>query len=218
MADLPVLILASASPRRRELLSTLAVPFQVQVAGIDERLPSGVSLTDAVLLLAAKKASAVGDRRPGGLVLAADTLVSVDGALLGKPPGPDDARVMLRRLRGRDHTVATGVCLSRKAKHWQRLVVTNVTARNYTDAEIEASIAAGTPFDKAGAYGIQDPFLRPVFRTEGCWCNVMGLPLWSVVSLLREACSVIRPERPDRTRRVCATCPLALNKTDLDLD
>lgn len=205
------LILASSSPRRQELLRALGVAFQVIPPEIDEPLPAGASVQEAVVALAEAKAASVATLRAGTLVLAADTLVALEGEPLGKPRDSEEARAMLRRLRGRSHRVHTGLCLHSTDSNERRrsmLVSTEVRMRPYTDQEIEATIEAGTPFDKAGAYAIQDPAFAPVDHIEGCYCNVMGLPLWTVRAMLLAASADLRPRRPDGTRPMCGNCPL----------
>ena len=153
---MPRLVLASASPRRRELLASLGVEFEVAPSAADETLPEGPPTTAAVLL-ALRKASAVAARRREGVVLGADTLVVVDDEVLGKPAGPDDARRMLRRLRGREHRVVTGIAVVDAATGRQatEAVVSRVRMADYPDEAIEAYVASGEPLDKAGAYAIQ---------------------------------------------------------------
>jgi nucleoside triphosphate pyrophosphatase len=183
------LILASASPRRQELLAHLGLEFEVVVSGFVE--PSVMTGRPAAVArrLAAAKALDVAAGHRDAAVLAADTVVSLRGNLLGKPAGACEARAMLRELRERVHRVTTGLALITPARARPRVAhtVSKVRMRPYTDAEIEAAIEAGVPFDKAGGYGIQDPVLHPVEQCEGCYCNVMGLPLWTVVELLDEA-------------------------------
>lgn len=182
----PRLILASASPRRRELLARLGVPFEVVEPGIDEGEPSGRPERVA-RRLATAKARAVADVWPKAIVLAADTVVAHHGALLGKPCDDAEARAMLERLRGRRHRVVTAVAVIAPARRRPLVghAVTAVTMRGYGDDEIAASIARGDPFDKAGGYAIQDERLRPVESYQGCYCNVVGLPLWTAAGLPR---------------------------------
>ena len=205
------LTLASASPRRRELLAALGLPFDVTPADVDETIAPGEDATGAVVRLARAKAEAVAWRDWDGLVLGADTVVVLDGRILGKPAGAAEATAMLLALRDREHAVVTGValCDSRSGAVATAVPATTVCMRHYTNAEIAASVAAGTPFDKAGAYAIQDDVLAPVARIDGCYCTVVGLPLWSVSRLLRELCPDLRPRAPSESRQVCASCPLA---------
>ena len=200
------LVLASASPRRRELLAAVGLAFRVVPADLDEAaIGRDLPPEAAALTVAAAKAVAVADR--GAVVLAADTIVVLDGRMLGKPGSADEAGDMLRELRGRTHEVVTGVAVQGDGEHlavrWSA-----VRMRAYGVDEIDAYVAAGGGLDKAGAYGIQDEPFRPVAAIEGCWCNVMGLPLWTAVRLLDLAgCDV--PGRPDHAFARCASCPLA---------
>ena len=183
-----MLILASASPRRRELLARLGIPFDVRPVSVIEEVDSDNPAIVASRL-ARMKAEAARLAEPEEPLLAADTVVVHRGTILGKPHDAGEAREMLRRLRGESHRVMTAVAIIPRGGRAALLrhPETEVTMRRYTDAEIEASIARGEPFDKAGAYAIQDVLLRPVRRYEGCYCNVVGLPLWTTVELLRRA-------------------------------
>lgn len=179
------LILASASPRRRAFLEALRVPFVVHVAGVDEESADGEPPGALVARLSRAKAMAVARRRPQAAVIGADTIVALDGALLGKPTDPADAAAMLRRLCGRAHQVYSGVTLVAGDGSPQTTVVgTTAWARDYAEGEIEAYVASGAPLDKAGAYGIQDEPFRPVSRLRGCYASVMGLPLCALAALL----------------------------------
>ncbi len=173
------LILASGSPRRRQLLSLLGIPFVVKAAGVDERQLDGEPPTELVLRVSQAKAHAVRGVRPDELVVAADTIVVLDGEVLGKPDDPGDATRMLRCLRGRPHLVYSGVSVWHPATH--RIVCelgeSLVWMRDYSDEEIAAYVDGGDPFDKAGAYAIQHPEFDPVTRVAGCWLSVMGFPL-----------------------------------------
>ena len=173
------LILASGSPRRRQLLSLLGLSFIIKAAGVDERPLDGEPPTELVLRVSQAKARAVRNGRPDELVIAADTIVVLDNTVLGKPADRDDATPMLRRLRGRPHLVYTGVSVWHPAS--QRMICelgeSTVWMRDYTDEEIANYVASGDPLDKAGAYAIQHPGFDPVSRVEGCRLNVMGLPL-----------------------------------------
>ncbi len=203
------LVLASASPRRRELLPALGVPFTVQSAGVDETPPSGAAPDRAAAAIVARKAeAALAAAPPGALILAADTVVAFAGRPLGKPRDAAEARAMLAALAGRAHSVFTAVTLAGAGPCLSETAGTRVVMRRYTAAEIDASIAAGTPFDKAGAYAIQDSLLHPVQRCDGCYCNVMGLPLWTVRRLLQTLAPWLRPTPPDAALARCAACPL----------
>ena len=136
----------------------------------------------AAVNVAVAKSHAIGPPAPDEVVVAADTLVVTDGEILGKPADADDARKMLARLRGRDHHVLTGVVLTGEKREWAGVVDTRVEMRSYEDEEIEAYIARGEPFDKAGGYAIQDEEFRPVARIEGCYLNVVGLPLCTLAA------------------------------------
>jgi septum formation protein len=173
------LILASSSPRRRQLLSLLGIPFVVKAADVDESRLYGEPPTELVLRVSLMKALAVRDVRPDELVVAADTIVVVDGDILGKPSDPDDARQMLERLRGRSHMVYSGVTVWHPASRRMvsRLGESVVWMRAYTDEEIASYVESRDPMDKAGAYAIQHAHFDPVSELEGCWLNVVGLPL-----------------------------------------
>jgi MAF protein len=173
------LILASGSPRRRQLLSLLGIPFVIKAAGVDESQLEGEAPTELVLRVSQAKALAVNGVRPDELVVAADTVVVLDGEVLGKPADPDDAVGMLRRLRARPHWVYSGIAVwhpvSRRMVH--ELGGSLVWMRDYADDELAAYVESGDPLDKAGAYAIQHPEFDPVSRVEGCWLSVVGLPL-----------------------------------------
>ena len=183
------LILASASPRRRDLLSLLRVPFEVRPVDITEQAGDGARAELVARRLAREKAEAARLRDQQAPILAADTVVVYAGEILGKPRDADEARDMLQRLRGRWHEVITAVSLlpGGRTAGLIRHSVTSVLVRYLSDDEIGASIDRGGPFDKAGAYAIQDPLLAPVESYEGCYCNVVGLPLWPVIEMLRKA-------------------------------
>ncbi|MEZ4522574.1 MAG: nucleoside triphosphate pyrophosphatase [Thermomicrobiales bacterium] len=207
---MPEIILASGSPRRRAFLDLLGLDHAVEPAGIDEPTPSVVESPEAFArALARAKASVVASRNPGKPVLAADTVVSMDNQLLGKPSGPQDAVTMLQQLRGRTHDVTTGIAVvDREGRLRVGAATTKVTMRPYGDDEIAASIQAGTPFDKAGGYAIQDDSFLSVAHFDGCYCNVVGLPLALAIDLLEEI-GVDPPVRePFRLLPYCLSCPL----------
>jgi nucleoside triphosphate pyrophosphatase len=187
------LILASASPRRRELLARLGVPFEVRPSAVEERLTPGLPAAALAMALARTKARAVGDRlravgEAPALVLGADTLVVLDEQPLGKPVSRDEARAMLRALRGRHHEVVTAVVLRLEVSEGHEMtaaVTSRVFMRPYADHEIDAYVATGEPDDKAGAYAVQGDGARLVARVEGCYTNVVGLPLGTTARLLR---------------------------------
>jgi len=180
-----VLILASASPRRRELLRTLCPDFRVVPSDLEERLAAGPPRA-AAISLALDKARAVAARIGEGVVLGADTIVVIDGQALGKPAGPDEARAMLRRLRGREHEVITGIAVvdARTGRSEATAVVSRVRMTEYGEAEIEAYLATEEPLDKAGAYAIQGRGGALVAGLEGSFSNVVGLPLEETARVL----------------------------------
>lgn len=176
------LILASSSPRRRELLTQLGLRFEIIQPDIDESRGADEEPVAYAERLSREKAEAVArqlDARPA-LIIAADTIVMDGGELLGKPADAADARRMLRQLRRRQHLVVTAFTLYQagaESRVTTRHARTVVTMREFSDAEIETYIASGDPLDKAGAYGIQNEEFRPVARIEGSYSNVVGLPL-----------------------------------------
>ncbi len=171
------LILASASPRRRELLARFGVPFSVDPADVPEALPPGADAAETVRALSEAKARAAAARHPDDVVIGADTVVELDGAILGKPGDEEEAFSMLRALSGREHRVWTGVTLVRGGTCVSEVERTRVFFRPLTDAEIRAYIATGEPADKAGAYGYQGLAGLFVERIDGDFFNVVGLPL-----------------------------------------
>ena len=183
--------LASASPRRREVLDKMQIPHTVCPVEADETVEKGLSPKAAGELLATRKAiaarealTAAGRYGEDSLLLAADTLVYLDGIPLGKPRNAADAAEMLRALRGREHTVCTGVCLLHGKRSVSTAEVTAVRMRAYSDAEIEAYIATGEPLDKAGAYGIQGIGAVLVDSIDGDFWSVMGLSPKTVARLM----------------------------------
>lgn len=183
-------VLASASPRRKYLLGQLGIEFQVRVPGVDETSPDGLSPQDIVLRLALAKAGPVAEAIPGALTLAADTIVVLDGQILGKPRDEQEARQMLRSLSGRTHTVFTGIALmhSESDRAVTASVATDVTFSELADDEIASYVATGSPMDKAGAYGIQDDHgALFISRIDGDYYNVVGLPLHRFYRIVRTA-------------------------------
>ena len=174
------LILASASPRRAEILRAAGIPFTVLSSAVDETPLPGETATDMARRLAAAKAELVAARAVGpAIVIAADTVVALDGAVMGKPRTSDDARHMLEKLSGRTHSVITGVALVR-LPDVERREFTEITQVHFTalsDEEIVRYLSSGEPFDKAGAYAIQGVAGRFIPRIDGCYFNVVGLPL-----------------------------------------
>lgn len=183
------LILASASPRRRELLGAVGVPFRVVPSRIDEeRIPGEVPRRFA-LRAARDKGAEVAARHPGAYVLSADTVVVAGGALLGKPRDRRDGRRMLSLLSGREHVVHTAVCLLRARDGYrdEALVTTRVLFRNLTGAEIAGYLRTGESDDKAGAYAAQGAGNLLIERISGSYTNVVGLPMTHVLSMLLRA-------------------------------
>lgn len=176
-----MLILASSSPRRKELLALTRQPFEVRAADINEDVLPGEDPRVYVRRLAQEKAARVAERFAGQdlIVLAADTTVAIGPRILGKPADAHEARQMLADLRGRSHSVFSGVALLRTqdGQLHSDVAETSVPMRDYTDAEVEAYIATGDPLDKAGAYAIQHAGFHPVADLQGCRANVVGLPL-----------------------------------------
>jgi MAF protein len=181
-----VLVLASASPRRRELLARLCPRFEVMPSTLEERLTPG-PLVVAVAALALEKARTVAERLVAGVVLAADTVVAIGGEVLGKPADADEARRMLRLLRGRPHDVVTGVAGCRvHGRTVRTAVVSRVLMARYPDDMLDAYVRSGSPLDKAGGYAIQDLGGRLVDGLVGSYTNVIGLPLAATRQLLEE--------------------------------
>jgi septum formation protein len=177
-------ILASASPRRRELLALVGIAHDVRPADIDESLMPGETPVGHAERLARSKAHAVAECEPDAVVIAADTIVVVDGDILGKPGGVEEAAAMLRRLSGRAHTVFTATAVARGARTESAVETVMVTFRALTGEEIEQYVSTGEPLDKAGAYGIQGYGATIVERVEGDYFSVMGLGLRRLVELL----------------------------------
>ncbi|WP_116474441.1 Maf family protein [Zobellella maritima] len=184
----PLLYLASASPRRRELLGQLGLPFELVLPRVEERRQAGELPADYVVRLARDKARAGADMAPLPLpVLAGDTIVVLDGEVLEKPQDRDHGLAMLHRLSGRTHRVMTAMALSRDNQCLSLRVETAVTFRVLSEADIEAYWATGEPVDKAGGYGIQGLGGRFVSRINGSYSAVVGLPLVETEALLRQA-------------------------------
>lgn len=189
VTETTVLVLASSSPRRRQLLSLTGWKFSISAADVDESQQENESPADYVLRLAETKARAVARKaRKDKIILAADTTV-VDGTdILGKPGDSSEAVQMLTRLRGHTHQVYTGVallCVS-DGLLLKDLCVTDVPMRDYSDAEIQVYVQTGDPLDKAGAYAIQHSQFHPVAEMSGCYASVMGLPMCHVIRLMRK--------------------------------
>ena len=186
------LILASGSPRRRELLAYLGVPFDVRAPDVDETPLTGEQPAAYVERVARSKADAV----DGELVVAADTTVVLDGSIMGKPADPSDAARMLRALAGRDHEVLTAVAVKSGGTVTTTVVHTTVTMTSITDEDIEWYVATGEPLDKAGAYALQGTGGIFVTRLDGSASNVVGLPLAELMALLRASGFALTPALP----------------------
>jgi len=188
MAPLP-LILASGSPRRRELLGRLGLPFIVLPSDVDEMVPPGMTPEEVARTLARQKA-AVAAAWPGRVVIGADTVVIPrpgEGMILGKPRDDADASRMLRALRGRWHRVATGIAIIRDDREWHDVIGADVRMADYSDDDIATYVASGEPRDKAGAYAVQGLGGRLVAEVSGSELTVVGLPLHRLAALLAEA-------------------------------
>ncbi|MEK7323667.1 MAG: Maf family protein [Chloroflexota bacterium] len=193
---MPSLLLASASPRRRELLALTGLPFDARAAGIDETPQTGEAPVEYVRRVAKEKAEATtnyqlpitkNESGYGLLVIAADTEVVIDGEILGKPRSAEEATAMLVKLRGRTHEVISAIAVVdvRSGELHEELCRSEVPMRNYSDAELAEYVATGDPLDKAGAYAIQHNGFRPVENFSHCYASVMGLPLCHLARALR---------------------------------
>jgi septum formation protein len=210
------LLLASGSPRRRQLLPLLGLPFVLKAVSVEEHAFEREPPTEFVLRMSRAKASSLPDARPDELVVGADTIVVLEGSTLGKPVDGDDAARMLRRLRGRPHSVYTAISVWHSAS--RRLVSemaeSRVWMRTYTDAEIADYVATGDPLDKAGAYAIQHPTFDPVARVDGCWLTVVGFPLCHLGRALARFGVVVPANVPGAcqafSQRACQVSPAIL--------
>ena len=178
------LILASASPRRKELLSLLGIPFQVRAADIDETMDETKPAAQETARVSRLKALAV-PREDGDVVVAADTIVVCDGRILGKPKDPRDAARMLKMLSGRDHQVMTGCTVLRDSTMETFTEITDLHFRELSDGEIRKYVESGEPMDKAGAYGIQGGAALFCEKLSGDYYNVVGLPVCRLFETLR---------------------------------
>ena len=179
------LILASNSPRRKELLKMLGLSFEVFPAPDDEEVEPGLAPDDLVKILAYRKAGSVSELCPGKVVVGADTVVEIDGRILGKPQSAADARHMLQQLSAHTHRVYTGVCVMKGNRVDLDYDCTSVTFYPLTDDEIAAYIATNEPMDKAGSYGIQGRGALFVKKIEGDFYSVMGLPVAKLYRMLQ---------------------------------
>ena len=187
VAESPRVILASASPRRRALLSLVGIAHETIPADIDESVLSGETPVGYTERLARSKALLIAGRHPDALVIGADTIVVISGDILGKPQTDAEAALMLRRLSGRVHRVYTAVALAAGETVMSAVEHVDVTVRDLTDDDISCYIATGEPMDKAGGYGIQGYGATIVERVDGDYFSVMGLGLRRVIALLQRA-------------------------------
>jgi septum formation protein len=192
------IVLASASPRRRELLQQIGLPFEVMPGDVPEHGRPETDPKELARALAREKALAIAEQVPDGLVIGADTIVVVDGRVLGKPVDDADARAMLRLLSGRSHQVITGVAVVDR-QEGRTLAVnvdhecTDVLFLPWSEADIDAYVATGEPLDKAGAYAIQGYASVLIAGIRGCYFNVVGLPLATLARMLRALGVPVRP-------------------------
>ena len=180
-------ILASSSPRRQELLKRLGFEFDVVPASVSELAREGESPRDFALRMACEKAGQVADRHPKRWVVAADTVVLIDGEMLGKPQSEAEAVEMLSKLRGRTHIVATGFCITRGGGPvFEGVVESRVEMVNLSDDEVRWYVSTGEPLDKAGAYGVQGIGAMFIKRVVGSYTNVVGLPLAELIEGMKK--------------------------------
>lgn len=186
-----MIILASSSPRRRELLSMIGLNYIIETSGDEEVQPHGLAPAEFVKTLALQKAQPVADLHPEDCVIGADTIVYLEGDILGKPHTPEVAKAFLTRMQGKSHVVFTGVAVLKSGNADVRHCETRVTFAPMTEREIDAYVATGEPLDKAGAYGVQGPGGVFVERVEGNYFNVIGLPLPLLYKMLIDAGEVV---------------------------
>ncbi|MBQ2813195.1 MAG: septum formation inhibitor Maf [Clostridia bacterium] len=180
------IILASASPRRKELLETAGVEFEICVSDADESIPEGTKPSDAAKMTATKKALAVAQSHKDGIVIGADTIVVANGRILGKPKDKEDAEAMLTMLSGIEHEVITGVCIVNGGEINAFEQTSKVKFYDLTADEIKAYVATNEPMDKAGSYGIQGKGCTLVEKIDGDYFNIVGLPVAKVVREIRK--------------------------------
>ena len=190
------MLLASSSPRRRELLAQAGVEFDVVSPDVAESESAALSIRELTTLNATRKAFAVARGRPDSVVLAADTLVALDGRVIGKPADMDEAFAIVRRLSGREHQVCTSVFICHAERHHTRsfYVISHVQFRGLSDSEIAAYLAKINPLDKAGAYAAQGHGREIIDRIRGSYTNVVGLPMDETLAALRRF--GIQPHQP----------------------
>ena len=181
------IILASASPNRKELLERIGLPFSVVVSHVVENVSSSLPTGEYVMELARQKAESVAADYPDACVIGADTVVDLDGTILGKPHTPENAKAYLSAMQGREHLVYTGVAVTVHGKTIVDVEKTSVTFAPMSGEEIEWYVASGDPLEKAGAYGIQGPAGLFVSAIEGDYFNIVGLPIRLLYKMLRKA-------------------------------
>jgi septum formation protein len=181
------IILASQSPRRKQLLEMAEITFEVIIADVDETNPPGMPGDNVPEFLAKKKASAIAHLAQDAIVIAADTVVLLDHHILGKPTDAANAKAILRQLSGRMHKVVTGVCICQGIKEVSFSITTEVYFRQLTDAQIDHYVTRYQPYDKAGAYAIQEWIgVTGIEKINGDYYNVMGLPIGDVINVLKK--------------------------------
>lgn len=179
------IILASQSPRRKQLLEAAEIDFRIQIADVDETNPEGMDAKNVPEYLAAKKAAVIAAKNSDAIIIAADTIVVIDNEILGKPKDDADALSILKKLSGRKHELITGVCMRKADMEMLFSVVTEVFFRRLTDAQLEHYVKNYQPMDKAGAYAIQEWIgMVGIEKINGDYYNVMGLPIGEVVKKL----------------------------------
>ena len=181
------IILASQSPRRREILTLMDIPFEVIESHVQEVPPVGATPEELVMALAEQKARAVFEQHPNDCVIGADTVVDQDGRVLGKPHTPERAKEYLHLLQGRSHIVYTGICVLTPGHRDVRSARTGVTFRPMSDEEIDWYVGTGDPLDKAGSYGVQGPASLFVDHLEGNYFNIIGMPAPTLYEMLLNA-------------------------------
>lgn len=214
------LILASGSPRRKELMEDLGLEFQVIAADVTEDALPGEAPQDMVMRLSLEKASSVAENLKDGYVIGGDSMVVLDGQALGKPVNADDARRMLRRLSGTRHQVMTGISVLNAAtgKRMTEFMASPIKLRILTEAEIDTSIMSGAPFDKAGAYAVQDQELRPAEWWQGCYPNIVGLPVCRLLEMLQEMGFTIKSRQLMKAPPGCRDeCPFKLGNQSREM-
>ncbi|RLB09340.1 MAG: septum formation protein Maf [Deltaproteobacteria bacterium] len=188
------LILASSSPRRRELLQNLGIPFKIYPSNVEEKISDTDEFEKFALEIAEKKARYAYNKLKDGWILAADTIVVVEEKIFGKPKDYNDAKRMLSILSGREHTVITGFCIIDPAGElsWKESVISKVTIRELTEEEIDSYLATKEPFDKAGAYAVQGIGSFMIKKINGSYTNVVGLPVCEVILALKKIKAVAK--------------------------